>query len=226
MTARLLAIATGVALLAAATALASPSMTRSRARQLARAVNLTRSDMAGYDHLSGSNAPNEDIWGSKVYARCAGRKAYGKDLADISSDAFERTSSDGDVSDFQSETEVLPNATLARRDIAIARSARGLRCLLKQVRAVAPPSVLKGVTITRMQPPVPHGVGLHVVMQVAGGSGTQTLYSDVLVIQQRQVESALLALSRPNPPARADEDRLLGILSTRLDSQLNPDTLL
>src|SRR3954454_17864329 len=123
---RLLSLVTLVVCLAVdAVAGARPLISRSEAGRIARSSQLKASDApADYKSSASSNGPGEDIWGGRRYARCASRKAYGKDIADVLSPSFER-GANGQFDAVGSEVEVMPKESLAANDIAIAKSTLG-----------------------------------------------------------------------------------------------------
>src|SRR4051794_14868546 len=215
------------ALLAVAPAAARPLMTKSEARSLAKAVNLTAADVpAGYKSSGPSNSRGTDLWGGKRFARCSGRKALGRALADVDTGAFEHVTT-GDYDAIGSEVEVMPNAALAKKDIAIVKSKRGRTCLLAELTATQPPGVkYVSAKVTQLSPGIPGGLAMRFTL-VAESQGVRfPFYTDVFVIRQRNVEAAAIFLSSPGTHDRADEDKYVNIVQTRLNAQLDPDTIL
>jgi hypothetical protein len=215
------------ALLAAAPAAARPAMTKSEAVRIAKAVNLTADDVpSGYTQSGPTNTRGTDLWGGKLYARCSGRKALGRALADVESGAFERQSQ-GSYDAIGSEVELMPTVALARKDIAIAKSARGRRCLIAELRAGQPSDVkLISAKLTPLSPGIPGGVAMRLSL-VGESQGIRfPFYTDVFAMRQRNVEAAVFFISAPDLPQRSDEDKYIDIVQTRLDAQLNPNTIL
>ena len=216
-----------VTLLAVTPVAARPLMTKSDAVQLAKAVNLTAADVpSGYENSGPSNGRGQDLWGGKRYARCSGRKGLGRALADVQSGAFEHIT-DGAYDAIGSEVEVMPNAALAKQDIAIAKSKRGRKCLIAELNATQPPGVgFVSAKITMLSPGIPGGLAMRIKL-VAESQGVRfPFWTDLFVIRQRNVEAATIVLSSPGTHDRADEDRYVNIVQTRLGAQLNPDALL
>jgi hypothetical protein len=222
--------AAGVAaavLLVAAPVAARPLMTKSEAVRIAKAVNLTVDDVpSDYKPSGPTNTRGTDLWGGKRFSRCSGRKALGRALADVESGAFERQSQ-GSYDAIGSEVEVMPTVALARKDIAIAKSARGRRCLLAELRASQPSDVkLISAKLTPLSPGIPGGVAMRLSLVVESQGIRFPFYTDVFVTRQRNVEAAVFFIGAPDLPKRSDEDKYIGIVQTRLDAQLNPNTIL
>jgi hypothetical protein len=214
----------GLALAVALPAAARPLMTRSEAVKLARAVNLTADDVPGFRASAPSQTAGVDLWGGRRYARCSGRKALGRALADVQAN-FERKTADG-YEAIGSEVEVMPNAALVRKDIAIAKSARGRRCLLAELRATTPSDVkLVSAKLTPLKPGIKAGVALRLTLVLESQGVRFPFYTDVLVIGKENVETAVVFISTPNSGSRTDEDHYLNIVETRLDGQLYKDTI-
>jgi hypothetical protein len=217
---RLVAATSAALCLVAASA--AVAMTSSDAKRIARAASVTAADVPGYKGSPSSRTRGEDLWGGKTYARCTGRRGLGKGLADVTA-AFSRSDSD-ELDIVGSEIEVMPNASYAKQDVALVSSAKGRRCLLKELK-VSPASGLKVVhaSITKLSPPVPNGAGLHIVFTVVSGGDRLTFYTDFLVIRNRNVEAAVIGSGSAGSHPRVDLDRLLNIVDTRLDAALNPE---
>jgi hypothetical protein len=224
-----LVVAVVIASLGAGAADAGPAMTKSKARKIARAVSLTADDVPGYVADTNESTPGEDLWGGKVYARCAGRKGLGKALVDVTT-SFRRKGDEDFLDVVGSEIEVMPKARYVKQDLAIARTAHGRACLLKEIKHAAdfsPDLKLISARVTRLTPPVSHGVGLHVALTVQPSGGDQIeFFADLLVIGDKNVEAAIIGDLSQQSPSRGDLDRLLNIVRTRLRAQLHPDDVI
>lgn len=218
---------TAAALLVVTPVAARPLMTKADAVGLAKAVNLTADDVpAGYVPSGPANARGQDLWGGKRFARCSGRKGYGRALADIDTGAFEHiTNTSYDA--IGSEVEVMPNAALAKNDVAVALSKRGRKCLLAELRATQPAGVgFVSAKATPLSPGIRGGIAMRITL-IAEAQGVRfPFYTDLFVIRQRNVEAAVIFLSSPNTQVRADEDKYVNIVQTRLNAALNPNTIL
>lgn len=211
---------------AAGTTAAEPTMTKSEAKTLARAVTLKAEDLPGYEASAPTRTRGEDLWGGKRFARCSGRKALGRALADVQTSNFERVE-DNRYEMIGSEVEVMPNAALVKRDIAIAKSARGRRCLVAELRAGKPADAkVLGLKVTLLRPGIKAGVALRVKFVIDSDGTRVPFYTDVLVIGRRNVEAAVFFLTSPGAMQRSTENKYLNIVETRLETALNPNAIL
>jgi hypothetical protein len=206
-------------------AVARPLMSRSEAAKVARSSGLRAGDLPGFESSPSSPTPGEDIWGGRRYARCANRKAYGKALADVTSPTFDRASTT-QFDAVGSEVEVMPNESLAASDLAIAKSKLGRRCLEREMQRLKPQGVeLDRFTMTRLGG-FNNGVAYRIKMLVAADDGEIVpIYADVFAWAERQVEGAVFFVSGPAAPTRSDENRVLGIVQTRVDRQVYKDEI-
>jgi hypothetical protein len=213
-----------VTLAVTAVAVARPSMSRSQAAKIARSSNLKASDLPGWDMTRSSNSAAEDIWGGGRYARCAKRKAYGRELADIVSPGFQRETPD-QYDAVGSEVEVMPTAQLAAKDIAIAKSSLGQRCIKREMLRFKPSNVeLANFNASRISG-FNNGVAYRVKMMVTV-EGTQVpIYVDQFAFAEREAEGAVFFISGPNPPNRSDENHLVNTVLTRVDKQVFKDEI-
>jgi hypothetical protein len=202
-------------------------MSKSEAVRIAKAVNLTTDDVpADFTPSPSSHARGEDLWGGKRYARCSGRKGLGLALADVSGPSFERTSDDG-YEAIGSEVEVMPTAALAKNDIAIAKTARGRRCLIAELRATQPKDVkLVSANIAPLSPGIKDGVAMRLTLVIDSQGVRFPFYTDVFIMRRRSAEAGVFFIGAPNVPLRSDEDKYLGIVRTRLNLQMNPNAIL
>src|SRR3954451_24255585 len=180
-----------VVAIGAGAAVARPAMTRSQAAKIARTSNLKASDRAGYDASPSSPSPGEDIWGGRRYARCANRKAYGKDIADRMSPTFEHTTSD-QFNLVASEVEVMPRQALAAKDIRIAKSSLGRKCLRRElVRLKQSNSELQSFNVSRLGG-FNNGVAYRMKMVVKSQGIEFPYYIDLFAFAEREVEGAVV----------------------------------
>src|SRR2546430_362503 len=177
-------------------AAAAPLISRSQAMQIARSSNLRATDAPGYQQSATSNSAGEDIWGGRRYARCADRKAYGRDLADVMSPSFERTVP-GQFDALGSEVEVMPKESMAASDIAIAKSKLGQRCIKREMLRPKPADVaLQNVTVNRLSG-FNNGIATRIKMMVTSQGITFPIYADLFVFAERAVEGAVFFISGP-----------------------------
>jgi hypothetical protein len=213
-----------VALLAAVlatcgVAAAHPLMSRSAAGQLARSSNLKASDAPGFDATPSAQAPGYDLWGGSRYARCANRKGYGKDLADVLSPSFERDAP-GQFDAFGSEVMVMSKESFAQQDLAIAKSKLGQRCIKREMTRLKPQGVaLDNFNVNRLGG-FNNGVAYRIKMIVTTQGVQVPIYADLFVFAERQVEGSVFFISGPNPPTRSDENHYVNLVQTRVDKQV------
>jgi hypothetical protein len=200
-------------------AIARPLMSRSEAVKLARSSVLRVGDLPGYASEPSSPSPGEDIWGGRRYARCANRNAYGRALADVMSPSFQREGPT-QLDAVGSEVEVMPKAAFAAKDLAIAKSRLGQRCLKRELLRLKPRGVeLDSFTFKRLAG-FNNGVAYRIKMIVTGDRGEIPIYADIFAFAERDVEGAVFFISAPSAPKRSDEDHALNIVQTRVDKQV------
>jgi hypothetical protein len=213
-----------ISLTAAAVAVARPLMSRSEAAKIARSSNLKASDVADYNVTPTTNSRGEDIWGGSRYARCAKRKAYGKELADVNSPLFQRDQADRSDA-VGSEVEVMPNSQLAAKDIAIAKSKLGQRCLEREMVRFKPDNVaLDNFNVNRLSG-FNNGVAYRIKMTVTVEGAQVPIYVDMFAFAEREAEGAVYFISGPTPPNRSDENHLVNTVLTRVDKQVFKDEI-
>jgi hypothetical protein len=201
-------------------AVAVPAMTKSRAKQIAKAVQLTSTDMLGYDEAPPDNP--SDPRGDARLSKCAGTVPDSKSLADVSSDSFSRTVSSR-YEQVNSEAVVYPTSALVRRDMKASQSARARQCLAKQLRGQStgdPNQKLVSVSVKALKPGLRNGVALRVKSVYQTPNGMVTLYTDALIAGIGPVEAGVVAVSGPAPAPRSEENRLLKIVSARVKRRL------
>ena len=205
-----------------AAALARPALDELQADAIARNVGLRDSDLPDYRSTPVPDAPKEDIYGNGRVAHCMGRTWFGKELADVTSPFFVNPDSVS-VQLLASEVEVMPNASIVRKDLKKAGSARGRACLSKELR-LGPGGdkdmkLVKSVVLP-LSPRVTNGAGYRVKLTYRTRTRhTVKLTSDVLIFGDGPIEAALVTISGKTPD-RAQADQLLAAMRTRADEQL------
>jgi hypothetical protein len=166
-----------------------------------------------------TNSRAEDIWGGGRYAQCAKRKAYGRELADVVSPSFEHDSPDR-FDTVGSEVEVMPNSNLAAKDIAIAKSKLGQRCLKREMLRFKPDNVNLDNFDAKRLSGFNNGVAYRIKMTVTAQGVQVPIYIDLFAFAEREVEGAVYFISGPTPPNRSDENKLVNTVLTRVDKQV------
>ena len=220
---RRVAVLVGIACLASTMdAAAMPAMTKSQADQLVHSVQLTTTDLPGFDEAppdsSGSDSPLADA----RFARCAGTVPTSKELADANSNTFSRTT-DARFEQIGSEALVYPNARLVKKDMKAAATKRARKCLLQQLRRqpnTDPTTKVVGITVAALKPAPRNGVALRVKTLVESQGHTVPVFTDALVVGIGQVEVGVIAVSGPVPSPRSEENDLLAIVRSRVNGQL------
>ena len=207
-------------LAAAGTAVAMPAMTRSDAKRIAQAVQLTTSDLPGYDEAPADSSGNS--LGDKRFSRCAGTVPDSKALADVESNQFSRTVA-GRFEQLNSEALVYPTAALVTKDMKAARSKRARTCLAKQLRREStgdPNMKLVSLAVSALRPAVKNGVGMRVKAVYQTPNGKVTVFTDALVVGIKQVEAGVVVSGGPKAPPRSEENDLLKIVTSRVKDEL------
>jgi hypothetical protein len=221
---RVLGLAALLVIALATAAVAHPLMSRSQAAKIARSSNLKASDLPGWDMARSTNSAAEDIWGGGRYARCAKRKAYGRELADVVSPSFQRESPDR-FDTVGSEVEVMPNAQLAARDLAIAKSSLGQRCLKREILRFKPKNVQVDNFDASKLSGFNDGVAYRIKMTVTVDGQAVPIFIDFFGFAEREAEGAVFFISGPTPMNRSDENHLVNTVLTRVDKQVFQDEI-
>lgn len=194
------------------------AMTTSDAAALANAVNLQAADMPGYS----LTPPDSSSGGDDSLSKCAGTVPQRQVIADISSANFE-TGGGPRYRDVSSDVQVLPTEALAHKNFTAIASKRGRKCLVKQMKGKPLPGVgrIATVTVKVIKSSVPGAFGYRITLHVRHGFGTIPLVLDAFGIQQGPVEASLAVVSGAKGMLpRAESNRLMGLLSTRLTAAL------
>ena len=222
---RAAALATAVVCAVATAAAARPAMTRSDARSLAQAANLTASDLPGFT-ASRPNRSNGDPRADARFARCAGTVPSSKALADVPSSDFVRET-DTSYTAISSDVQVMRSASLVSKDLRAAKTARARRCVAASLRRelTAEGTDIAGLSVSRLAPGVRSGFGYRIKVVARTQGVTVPVYIDLLAFGDGPVEAGLIATTSLQPPVRSDENRLLDIMRARVSGQLNKDAI-
>jgi hypothetical protein len=199
------------------------TITRARARTVAKAINLRRSDLPTF-----SQHPNpitqQDERNTAAYVACYGGVPPGDALTVQASPNF---ASPGSVSaTFFSEVEILPSAALVAKDLAAATTQRGVSCLNAQIAGGFSTGLPKSETLT-VHSSLSRSLGSGGVRTFAirtsvsfhakrGATDADApVYIDELGFATGQLEVFLSADETGTTPSRSLEQRLLSILILR-----------
>jgi hypothetical protein len=217
-----------VSLAAAAAAIAEVPLSRAKAEAVAKAGNLTLADLPGFEisapgSSGGSTDPREDA----RFARCAGTVPGSKALASESSKEYTRETEDS-FTQVSSSVQLMKSSALVRKDIKAAKTRRFRKCfgkaLRREVESEAVP--VKSLTLSLLHPDVPNGVGYRIKLVVSRSGVTVPIFTDLLVGAEGPAETGVLVVSALTPPVRSDENRLLTIVRTRVNAELNKDAII
>src|SRR4051794_4081989 len=196
-------------------------MTKSDAQQLVRVVQLTTTDLPGYDEAPPDKSGTDPLTNTG-FSRCAGTVPNSKELADLSSNTFSRTL-DNRFEQIGSEAGVYKSAALVRKDLKASRTKRARTCLLNQIRRESgsdPTVELVSASVSALKPGVKNGLALRVKTVLRTQGQTVPVYTDALIFGAGQVEAGIVAISGPVPAPRTEEDDLLKIVRSRVNGQL------
>ena len=191
--------------------------TRTEAADLAKTVNLTKSDMPGY---KATPTETTELAGDKKFVRCAKTVPLSQYVGYLQSKTFEGETS-GNYHSVSSEVDVLKSPELVQKDLAAWGTKRARNCIVQQLKRDGGRELVK-VTVSPLKPAVPNGTGLRIKSIVRSGGMKVRVYSDVLLVGHEDVELALITQSGPRPLKRDREDAWLAIIESRLEAQLQP----
>jgi|GEM_PF-5436654 len=227
---RSFAAATAILGLAAASALATATITKRQARAIVAAIELRHSDLPGTSVQADPVTAQEQQENTQL-ARCMGSVLPSAALAFAQSPSFNSSVGGGQTS-VNSATDVLPSVALVAKDFAADAQPRALSCLTRNVVDALEPGLPTGerilssatvriaakirgfsdVQATRTTITVsPPGGG---APTVAAASST-SLHLDLIAFADGQVEIELQVVSTPGLPSSSLEQRLDGILGAR-----------
>ncbi len=191
---------------------------------LARAVNLTPGDLPGFSAGTTPKPASPGGGPTGFLPGCSDLEPNTTDVADSDSPSFETGTADG-YQTIGSSVSVMPSATVARRDVALALTSRGRACVVKvlgsgvldrpggpafgPITVVPLPVRWAGTTVA---------AGLRITV-------TETLYgvhvayiTDQLDAAVGSAEISLMASGLTKPVPAATEQRLFALLVQRADA--------
>jgi hypothetical protein len=225
-TSRAAALAIGLACaVATTTAVALPAMTRSEAEALAKSANLEAADLPDFT-ASRPGSSNGDPRADARFAKCAGSVPSSKLLADVPSSDYVRET-DTSYTAISSDVQVMPTASLVRKDVKAAKTTRARNCLAAVLRRQlnGQGTHVTRVSVAALKPGVPGGYAFRVKVVAQEQGVTVRVYSDMLGFGDGPVEAGLIVTTALRPFARSEENRLLDIVRTRVNAQLNKDAI-
>ena len=227
MTTRLAVTACVIAAGFASAAQADSITSADQAKAIAKAINLTSADMAGYD-VEPADSGGGDLADRSV-ARCAHATPSSEQLADVPSEGF---SAFGDAAaEFVgSDAMVWRTPSEATSDQAAYFSARGRACfkkaLLKEARRQQTKTLkLVDVAVTKLASGVADVRGMRLKMVFRSGKQNVATFIDVFDFTRGQAEAVLTAVSGPRPFAAGKRRRLLELLTQRAAQQVPDENL-
>jgi hypothetical protein len=201
-------------------------MTKSQAKALARSINLKPSDMPGYEASPPDKQTAADRADDAQLARCAGTAGRSKEIAAVSSDTFVKE----DDPAFQivgSSVRVVRSASVVRKDLKAWRTQRARNCLRAQIlEAASADAPITGVDATTLHPGVQGVIAYRFTTHLTAGDPRDPLISDFFLFGRRNAEAVVIVNSHPDAPSSSQDDRLLRIVKTRMDTRLNPNAIL
>jgi hypothetical protein len=221
-----LAASAGLATATQPRAYTSVSPTKEQAIAFARAVNLTGSDVPGFEVAPGSSAgPEGGEHFEHELMRCA-KVAPTKPVAELDSSDFQRENATG-VEGVQSSVTIAPSSAVAAEGLAGVRSRRARACVshnLTLLLARKRPSGAKVrlVSITQSTPAAPGTGGSfawHISLVITVKAVKVPTYVDILGFLDGPAEVSLSIFSAPQPFPDATEKRLFSLLVSRATAQ-------
>lgn len=200
---------------------AAAAMSGSEARDLALAVNLTQSDMQGYD--ASRTSPQDTLSADRNFTRCARIVPAAQAVADVPSKTFARTTDTGFESVY-SEVVVLKSAALVERDMKKLRTSRARKCMVKALRKEIGKSLVR-LSVTALKPAVPNGAGLRIKSVVRVKDQAVPVFIDFLFVGHEDAEAGIVVAAGPHAPQRDQENGLLDTVESRLVAEQNKDTI-
>jgi hypothetical protein len=210
-------LVTAVLVMLLVTAGVASARTKTEAADLAKQVNLTKSDMPGY---KATTTDGSQLSGGKKFEKCAKTVPASQHVGYFQSKMFERDTPERYES-VSSEVDVLQTPQLVQKDLAAWGRRRARNCIVEQLKREGGRRLVR-VTVAPLKPAVPNGTGLRVKTIVRTSGMKVPVYLDVLLVGHEDVELALLTQAGPSPLPRDQEDALLQIAESRLEAQLQP----
>jgi len=220
-------VATTSAAATASTPSASRPLTKTRATEYARGVNLRAADLPAMRASSPGGEGKAPTRSDAELARCDGGVSAAVRVIDRSSPTF-ASSVGGENEHIHSDVEVMPTQALAERHNAAQTSRRGLECLARFI----PTALAKRNTahlhygpieISRLPNPLPgvHGsFAIEVTTTILGvpaqvAATPPRVFIDALGFLSGASEIALTAVGFPEPVGIEGEQRLVSLLYSR-----------
>lgn len=204
---------------------AGAEVSKAQATAYARTVNLGAMDVPGAvvrSQEQESGAPSQE---SVRFARCAGAVNPNRRIVDVKSPTFIERGAE--PTQLKSSVEVMPSTTLAARNYAAVRTARGHACLVRVLPLVLGGATARSggfgpATISFLPDLLPSGkesFGVRVTTSrttiLAGKQTSVPVYLDIFEILAGPAEIGLSATSLSQPPSSTTERRLLSLLYDR-----------
>jgi hypothetical protein len=204
---------------------AGAELSKAQATAYARMVNLDAIDVPGAVVRSQereSGAPSQE---GVRFARCAGAVNPNRRIVNVKSPTYVERG--GEPTQLKSSVEVMPSATLAARNYAAVRTARGHACLVRVLPLVLGGATARSggfgpATISFLPDLLPSGeesFGVRVTTSrttiLAGKQTRVPVYLDIFEILAGPAEVGLSATSLSQPPSSTTERRLLSLLYDR-----------
>lgn len=218
-----LALASLLALGADAALASHRTISRSQAQSVATAIALRPSDLPSLSQHSNPITAQDRRLNAQLTA-CVGGVPESKALAEGQSPSFAST---GNLPvTINSDTEILPSATLVAKDLASITGSRGLPCLQAQLAGQLRSSLSKGETLSvhgARFPSVVSGsdgtfaIRFSVVVHATSGASTVSvpLYADSIGFAYGQAEVSFTVVETGAKPSAALERRLAALLVAR-----------
>jgi hypothetical protein len=218
-----LSLATLLALGADAALAAHRTISSSQAQSVATAIGLRHSDLPSLSQQSNPITAQERRLNAQL-TTCVGGVPDSKALGEAQSPSF--ASSGNSSVTVNSDTEILPSASLVAKDLASITGSRGLPCLQAQLAGQLRSSISKGETLTihgARFPSVVAGsdgtfaIRFSVVVHATSGTSTASvpLYADSIGFAYGQAEVSFSVVETGAKPSAALERRLAALLVAR-----------
>ena len=205
---------------AAAFASAVPTVTRHNATAVANAIAIKHSDLPSYTQQK-NPVTSEELRLDADLAKCDGGVPRTQAFAETQSQNFVKAPTGKPSIQITSDTEIMPTAALAAKDLAAVTGPRGIPCLRADLGAQLKSSLpagatLKTITGTRLPNVVAHSSSAFIdrftIVISVKSSGAPTLklvlYADAIGFTYGQAEVSLSFETSTAPPPQALE-RLL-----------------
>jgi hypothetical protein len=222
----LAAAALAAAVLCAVASAASTPPSHGQAVAWARAINLTATDLAGYQSSAPDQQTAADRQGDDSLARCDGGVPTSQQVAVVNSRNFTQAIAGADR-EVNSAVTVLKSAALVQKQLHALGSSRGRTCLKATLNGIVRHS-LSGVKVNRAEisalPVAATGtdgaVAIRITLALATHGVQFPAYFDSFWIARGPAAVQLLTLDLNATFPAADEHRLLAALTSRARSSI------